>query len=225
MVFLIMKTKEQKVRYIFRKMQEKSVTLEQLQKTEKPTPEKLHYLRKTAHLPEIKLMQNQLYILRKMQERGVTLKDLQKAEYIRQELLEEIPQYDFLCLVDGEKVRLPFKEAKDKPKIGIFPQESSNVYIELTEEEIPRKEADESKIPTREYFNSVLLAHWEKMNKSLLLLGFQPLGGAYYATSPDYIREANWIVGLTHGVKHCGDDFYEHKELAKCRYVGVFDGR
>ena len=163
-------------------------------------------------------------VLRNLHKKGCLEKNLQeKIISPQKENLKKIPTYDFLCLVGGKKVRLPYEEAKDKERVGIFPQESSNTYVELAETRILRKLADEKKLPTREYFNVVLLTHWQRMNETLLALGHLPLVGDYYATSPNYLSDTNWIVSLRPGCKHCADDFYRDDEMANCRYIGVFN--
>ena len=62
----------------------------------------------------------------------------------------------------------------------------------------------------------------DKLNDALSTLNKPIFKGAYLAVSPEYIPEANWIVGFFDNEASLSYDFCENKEEAKVCYIKKF---
>lgn len=136
-------------------------------------------------------------------------------------------EFDVLCEVNGQKVRLPFSKRNLGKPLGIFPSKYSPLYFEL--EEVNDKkhsdiDVDESRLPDEKYFCEGVAAVKDRMNLYLQELDSPILDGIYLADSP-YMQGCGWLVGFKKGDKRLSSDYYGGNKPAKLRYMGNFEGK
>ena len=151
------------------------------------------------------------------------------------ELVDKLPlqntelsdDFDLLCEVNGQMVRLPFSKRNLGKPLGIFPSKHSSLYFELNEVENKKhtdKDVDESRLPDEKYFCEGVAAVKDRMNLYLQELGYPILDGIYLADSP-YMRGCGWLVGFFKGDKRLSSDYCGGNQPAKLRYMGNFEGK
>ena len=158
--------------------------------------------------------------------RAIEIVDLMKkykfsaADVLAAEI--EARGFDLLCAETDTLTRLPFEQGKKLCPIGIFPYPSSNVYISLNERSLPRRDCDESKIPSREFLRDLMPLR-EELNRCMRILGKPLLEGCYYVKDPSHPKD-NHIVNIGgRSAKGFSVDYFGDDERAKCRTVQIFD--
>lgn len=166
-----------------------------------------------------------LQILKIMQDNKITVEDIQKASL-------KVKNFDLLCKIDGSLKRVSFEKGKSLNPIGIFPFATDNTYIvfdglgHVANGNTKMHYSQTNKlakvyIPTVDFFEEIFPIR-ESLNQALKALNKPEFRGAYFAVSPDYIPEANWIVAFFDGCQTLGSDFYESNEEAKVCYAKKF---
>lgn len=132
-------------------------------------------------------------------------------------------EFDVLCEVNGEKVRLPFSKRNSGKPIGIFPFKNSVVYLELDEVENKKhtdKDVDESRL-LDEYFCCARVSKVvDRLNLCLKEMGKPVLEGSYLADNSSYMHGCGWIIGFDNT-----GDYHGGNVPAKLRYMGRFYGK
>ena len=136
-------------------------------------------------------------------------------------------EFDLLCEVNGQKVRLPFSKRNSGKPLGIFPSKHSSLYFELNEVKNKKHtdiDVDESRLPDEKYFCEGVAAVKDRMNLYLKELGYPILDGIYLADSP-YMQGSGWLVCFKKGDKRLSSDYCCGNQPAKLRYMGNFEGK
>lgn len=165
-----------------------------------------------------------LQVLKIMQEKGITVEDLQIAT--------KFETFDLLCKINGSLKRVSFEKGKSLNPIGIFPFKNDKTYIvfdglgHIANGNTKMYYSQRHKllnvsIPTVDFFEEIFKIK-DKLNDALSTLNKPIFKGAYLAVSPEYIPEANWIVGFFDNEASLSYDFYENKEEAKVCYIKKF---
>ena len=132
-------------------------------------------------------------------------------------------EFDVLCEVNGQKVRLPFSKRNSGKPIGIFPFKNSVVYLELDEVENKKhtdKDVDESRL-LDEYFCCARVSKVvDRLNLCLKEMGKPVLEGSYLADNSSYMHGCGWIIGFDNT-----GDYHGGNVPAKLRYMGRFYGK
>lgn len=166
-----------------------------------------------------------LQILKIMQENKITIEDIQKASLT-------VKDFDLLCKIDGSLKRVSFEKGKTLNPVGLFPFATDNTYIvfdglghlangNTKMHYSQRNKLNKVYIPDVDFFEELFKIR-EKLNEALKALNKPEFRGAYLAVSPNYIPEANWIVGFYDNCQCLSNDFYESKEEAKVCYAKKF---
>ena len=127
-------------------------------------------------------------------------------------------EFDVLCIVDGQKVRLPFSKRNIGEPIGIFPFDGPE-YIELEEVENKKhtdKDVDESRLLDERFCCGKVSIVADRLNLCLKEMGKPVLESTYLADS-SYMRGAGWIIRFDGS-----SDYYGGNIPAKLRYMGYF---
>ncbi len=127
-------------------------------------------------------------------------------------------EFDVLCIVDGQKVRLPFSKRNIGEPIGIFPFDGPE-YIEFDEVENKKhtdKDVDESRLLDERFCSGDVSKVADRLNLYLKEMGKPVLEGEYLADSP-YMKGAGWIIRFDGS-----SDYYGGNIPAKLRYMGYF---
>ena len=150
-----------------------------------------------------------------------------KGKHLNRSNLDEYNEFNVLCDVDGQKVRLPFSKRFLGKPIGIFPFKYSPFYIELEELENKRhtdNDVDKNRLLDETYFCKSVAYVKDRMNLYLQELGSPILEGLYLADS-SYMQGCGWIVGFEKGSNRISSDYYGGNHPAKLRYMGKFEGK
>ena len=127
-------------------------------------------------------------------------------------------EFDVLCIVDGQKVRLPFSKRNIGEPIGIFPFDGPE-YIEFEEVENKKhtdKDVDESRLLDERFCCGKVSIVADRLNLCLKEMGKPVLESTYLADS-SYMRGAGWIIRFDGS-----SDYYGGNIPAKLRYMGYF---
>lgn len=135
-------------------------------------------------------------------------------------------EFDVLCEINGQKLRLSFDKRKSGKVIALFPFKNEPEYIELAEypdKKHTDKDVDEKRLPDCDF--CMRIAHIkDRMNLYLKELHSPVLDGEYLADS-SYMRGCGWIVGFSKKHKFISSDYYGGNQPAKLRYTGKFTGK
>ncbi|MBR3662267.1 MAG: hypothetical protein IKN67_03180 [Alphaproteobacteria bacterium] len=130
-------------------------------------------------------------------------------------------EFDLLCEVNGQKVRLPFSKRHLGKPIGIFPFAGPE-YLELEEQENKKhtdKDVDESRLLDERFCCGCVSTVVDRLNLYLKEMNKPLLEGSYLADS-SYMRGSGWIIGFD-----STSDYYGVNVPAKLRYMGRFYGK
>lgn len=130
--------------------------------------------------------------------------------------------FDLLCKVNGQKVRIPFSLRHQEEPLAIFPFKNEPEYIELTEyHNLTHANANSKYLPDVKFCERVY-AIKDQLNKCLQALNEPVLKGTYLADST-HMRGCGWIVGFDDNeTGRLSSDFYGGNIPAKLRYSGTF---
>ena len=135
-------------------------------------------------------------------------------------------EFDLLCVVDGQKKRLPFSTGRQLSPIAIFPFAHDAHYIELDEQENKKhtdKDVDNSRLLDREFCEHVYKIK-DRINLYLQALNKPLLQGGYLAES-NYMHGSGWIIGFDDNeFNTLASDYYGGNLPEKLRYSGTFIG-
>lgn len=149
-----------------------------------------------------------------------------KEKYLNKSNLDECDEFDVLCEVDSQKVRLPFSKRHLGKPIGIFPFKKDSGYIEFDEVENKKhtdKDVDNSRLFDREFCDHVYKIK-DRLNIYLKAMDKPILDGTYLADS-SYMHDSGWIIGFEDNDFHTlSSDYYGGNQPAKLRYMGRFEG-
>ena len=127
---------------------------------------------------------------------------------------------DLLCEINGKKFRLPFNEGKNEKVIGVFPF-SCNTYLSVEEtQEVTRMGANESKIPTFDFFRELFVVI-DELNDTLSRLKLPIVEGVYFAEPTKTLTDPYWVIGIDE--RGFTSDYYGSDVTAKIRYCGTFE--
>lgn len=153
------------------------------------------------------------------------------VESLPTELLQAVPvkesslgdEFDLLCEVDGQRVRLPFSKRTGK-LIGIFPFKNEPEYLELDEVENKKhtdKDVDETRLLDERFFCCDRVSKVvNRLNRYLKKLNKPILEGSYLADNSSYMPGCGWIIGFDNT-----GDYHGGNVPAKLRYMGRFYGK
>lgn len=131
-------------------------------------------------------------------------------------------EFDLLCLVGNQKVRLPFEKRGMGTPIGIFPFKHKPEYLELDEVENKKhtdKDVDESRLLDENFCCARVSKVVDRLNAYLKVLNKPLLEGSYLADS-SYMKGCGWIIGFDNT-----GDYHGGNVPAKLRYMGRFYGK
>ncbi len=146
-----------------------------------------------------------------------------KSEHLDTSNLDECDEFDVLCEVDGEKVRLPFSKRYFGNPIGIFPFKNDPRYLELKEIEGKKhvdKDVDESRLPDEPFCCGRVSKVVDRLNLYLKEMNEPILEGSYLADNSSYMPGCGWIIGFDNT-----GDYHGGSVPAKLRYMGRFCGK
>lgn len=150
-------------------------------------------------------------------------KEVTKLRTKRQKADDEA-HFDLLVeLATGKRQRVPFDEYHGKGRVlGIFPFQFSSAYLASEEtEETTRRGCRESNIPSIAFWEGLEDIR-ELLNKELASLNLPIIQGCYFASTPYGGTDLNWIIGFVPKDKRMQSDYYGNNELAKIRYVEMY---
>ena len=130
-------------------------------------------------------------------------------------------EFDLLCLVDGQKIRLPFSKRNFGTPLAIFPFKHSVEYIELDEVENKKhtdKDVDEDHLLDEAFCRNVFKIK-KQLNAYLEALKKPILDGEYLADS-EYMPGCGWIVSFDNKYDTLASDYFGGNTPAKLRYMG-----
>lgn len=128
-------------------------------------------------------------------------------------------EFDLLCLVGSQKVRLPFEKRNFGKPIAIFPFKHKPEYIELDEVENKRhtdKDVDEKRLLDERFCCGRVAKIVDRLNVYLKELNKPLLQGSYLADC-SYMHGSGWIINFDGS-----SDYYGGNQPAKLRYMGRF---
>ena len=132
-------------------------------------------------------------------------------------------EFDLLCIVDNQKVRLPFGKRGLGTPIGIFPFKHKPEYLELDEVENKRhtdKDVDEKRLLDESFCCGHVSKIVDRLNAYLKALDKPILEGSYLADNSSYMPGCGWIIGFDNT-----GDYHGGNVPAKLRYMGRFYGK
>ena len=134
----------------------------------------------------------------------------------------DLPEFDLLCLVNNNLVRLPFDEGKDLNPQGLYPLKNSERYINFYESGETLREFANENLLFSEDFCEQIYPLCKQINNALSLLSQPLLQGCYFAVGKT-LSDQNWIVSFDDNpTNQLTSDYYDDTEQAKIRYFGVF---
>ncbi|MBR1605541.1 MAG: hypothetical protein IJ660_05500, partial [Alphaproteobacteria bacterium] len=145
-----------------------------------------------------------------------------KEKHLNKSNLDEYDEFDVLCVVDGQKVRLPFSKRALGQPIGIFPFKDEPEYLELEEVENKKhtdKDVDESRLLDEHFCCGRVSKVVDRLNLYLREMNKPILEGSYLADS-SYMKGCGWIIGFDNT-----GDYHGGNVPAKLRYMGRFKGK
>lgn len=143
-----------------------------------------------------------------------------KEKYLNKSNLDE---FDVLCVVDSQKVRLPFSKRNLGKPIGIFPFKDDPEYLELDEVENKKhtdKDVDESRLLDEHFCCTRVSKVVDRLNIYLQKMDKPVLKGSYLADNRSYMPGCGWIIGFDNT-----GDYHGGNVPAKLRYMGRFEGK
>ena len=146
-----------------------------------------------------------------------------KEKHLNKSNLDECDEFDVLCEVDGQKVRLPFSKRYSGNPIGIFPFKDEPDYLELAEVENKKhtdKDVDESRLLDEHFCCARVSKVADRLNLYLKAMNVPVLEGSYLADNKSYMQGCGWIIGFDNT-----GDYHGGNVPAKLRYMGHFEGK
>jgi hypothetical protein len=162
------------------------------------------------------------------QKSGLTTDNL-KSYTAKHSTLSDTPKddvdddaFDLLCLVNAQKVRVPFSLRNIGEPIAIFPFKDEPDYIELQQYNgVTHANVNPKYLPNVKFCERVY-AIKDQLNKYLLALDKPILKGAYLADH-SHMPGCGWIVMFNDNeTGNLSSDFYGGNRVAQLRYVGKF---
>ena len=157
------------------------------------------------------------HIYKIMRREGLSLEDV-KNYVLKQP--SSFNEFDLLCLINGEKKRVPFSDRHKGEPIGIFPFKHEPEYIELKEVDNKKHtdpDVDQSRLLDEHFCDRVSkIVH--TLNNYLKMLGKPPLDlKEGYLADSSYMQGCGWIIGFDGS-----GDYHGGNVPAKLRYMGKF---
>lgn len=146
-----------------------------------------------------------------------------KEKHLNKSNLDECDEFDVLCEVDGQKMRLPFSKRHLGKPIGIFPFKDEPEYLELKEVENKKhtdKDVDESRLLDEHFCCARVSKVVDRLNLYLKAMNEPVLEGSYLADNKSYMPGCGWIIGFDNT-----GDYHGGSIPAKLRYMARFYGK
>ncbi len=149
----------------------------------------------------------------------VTVADIDKAIKAQQRPKEE-ERFDLLCDVNGTLTRVPFEKGKDLEPIGIFPFNSSNLYLLLDETGmVAFPPVEEKKNLPDDTLCNLLMDNRPGLNEKLRELGKPILSGEYWLNGHEHSDHIGyWMAIIRQDSLKVGYDYKDRR--AKVRKIG-----